>query len=65
MRAFAPPGRKVSPTKQCCVFQSKSIAKMFFRVADPFLITDDVKVVSMNQHVDLEFIVHFDKGAGL
>ena len=38
---------------------------MFFRVADPFLITDDVKVVSMNQHVDLEFIVHFDKGATL
>ena len=62
---FAPPGRKVSPTMQRCVFQSKSSAKVLFRVADPFLITDDVKVVSMNQHVDLEFIVHFDKGARL
>ena len=58
---FAPPGGNVSPSMQCCVFQSKNIAKVLFRVADPFLITDDVKVVSMNQHVDLEFIVRPDK----
>ena len=46
-------------------FNRRASPKCSFALLIPFLITDDVEVVSMNEHVDLEFIVHPDKGARL